>query len=204
MSLSLDALAIPSLQPMTLELPAGECLSLAGASGCGKTRLLRAIADLDPHQGVCRLCGQSAQDMEPTQWRRRVALVPAETAWWGGRVRDYLSGYPLDSGLRPLLTLDDLGLPVDCLDWEVAHLSSGERQRLGLLRGLRWHPEVLLLDEPTANLDQANGLRLERLVKRYQDERSAVVIWVTHQVAQQQRVAGRHAEICDGRLVVWS
>ena len=88
------------------------------------------------------------------------------------------------------------------MDWSVARLSSGERQRLALLRVLANRPPVLLLDEPTANLDEATTARVEALLKDYRTLHGAGVLWVSHDPQQLRRVADRHLRIADGRLQI--
>ncbi|MEJ2677085.1 MAG: ATP-binding cassette domain-containing protein, partial [Acidihalobacter sp.] len=90
-------------------------------------------------------------------------------------------------------------LPAEALDWEVARCSSGERQRLALLRSLALAPRVLLLDEPTANLDADSRGRVETLVDKFRGEGGAV-LWVTHDPEQALRVAGRRLELAKGGL----
>lgn len=182
------------LQPLDLDLEPGQCLALSGPSGSGKSLLLRAIADLDPHDGELGLDGTDHLAMSGPEWRRRVALLPAESHWWGERVGEHFS--TPDPAL-----LAQLGFGEECLEWEVRRLSSGERQRLGLARMLANRPEVLLLDEPTANLDAANTERLEACVAAYRRERPAAVLWVSHDPAQRRRVASRGLLIGNGQLV---
>ncbi len=181
------------LHPASLDLGWGECVALFGPSGAGKTRLLRSIADLDPHQGEIRLDQQSQQGFEPAAWRTTVGYLPAESAWWFEQVRPHFSGDP-----APFL--ESLELPASALDWDLERASSGERQRLALARLLDHGPRVLLLDEPTANLDQENTARVERLIADYRAHRQTAVIWVSHDPAQRRRVADRSYRIEQGAL----
>ena len=192
--LSLRDFSTPLLDPFDLELAPGECLTLSGPSGSGKSRLLRAIADLDPHLGEARCNGIRQQDVSGPAWRRRVALLPAESAWWSERVGDHFER--LDSA-----TLALLKLPPETADWQVSRLSSGERQRLALLRVLCVAPEVLLLDEPTANLDQSNIERVESLIARWRQDHGTAVLWVSHDASQRQRVSDRSLRIDQRKLV---
>ncbi|MGD8591090.1 MAG: ABC transporter ATP-binding protein [Chromatiales bacterium] len=186
--LSLKRFGNELLEPFELEVAAGDCITLSGPSGSGKSRLLRAIADLDPHTGEAFIDRQSQREMSGPQWRKRVGLLPAECFWWGERVAEHFPA--LDAKL-----FRALGFGPEVSDWESARLSSGERQRLGLARLLANRPEVLLLDEPTANLDRENGLRVEELIRAWQRERDCAVIWVSHDREQQLRVANRHCTI---------
>ena len=192
--LRLRQFSTPLLDPFDLDLAAGECVTLSGPSGSGKSRLLRAIADLDPHQGEAWCDGTARQSLSGPAWRRRVALLPAESAWWSERVGDHFNR--IDTGL-----LERLKLPPGAVDWEVTRLSSGERQRLALLRVLSIEPEVLLLDEPTANLDQTNIERVETLIAEWRLEQRTAVLWVSHDAAQRERVSERSLHIEQRRLV---
>lgn len=186
------------LGPLDLSVQAGELVQVAGASGSGKSLLLRALADLDPGVGSVSLAGELRDVMAPVEWRRRVAYVPAETAWWGERVDEHLPAGWLQEQAGHWL--DQVGLPAESLDWEVERLSSGERQRLGLVRALLNGPRVLLLDEPTANLDLENTRRIERAVRRYLAEEEAGALWVSHDTLQRQRLGGRILSLREGRM----
>ncbi|UYG06338.1 ATP-binding cassette domain-containing protein [Halomonas sp. M4R1S46] len=192
--LCLDELTVGDLQPVSLCVAPGEVLCLAGPSGVGKSRLLRAIADLEPHGGAVTLGELAQADLPGHAWRRRVMLVPAESQWWAERVGDHFPAAD-DRGLSAL------GLTPAVLDWPVGRLSSGEKQRLALLRALTRGPSVLLLDEPTANLDDATTRRVEAwLMARIRDG-GWPVIWVAHDPAQIARVATRRGCLAGGRLV---
>jgi ABC-type iron transport system FetAB ATPase subunit len=178
---------------VSLSLAPGDCLCITGESGSGKSQLLRAIADLDPHGGGLWLDGLAIDRLAPEQWRRQAGLLPPESSWWLPRARDhFVDGMPVP--------LAQLGLTEDVLDQPVSRLSSGERQRLALLRLLANGPRVLLLDEPTANLDADNTRRVEAVIDDYIKTRNAAVIWVSHDRTQVARVANRHMELSDGRL----
>lgn len=183
-TLTLHGLKSPYFAAINLQLAEGECLTISGISGSGKTRMLRAVADLDPHEGEVRLDGKPQQAYPVVQWRRRVAYFPTESHWWGPLVGEHFS--VVDPAI-----LERLGFDESCLEWELAHLSSGERQRLALVRLLSGTPEILLLDEPTANLDQENGAKVEKLLLDYRTENDASLLWVTHNPEQKRRVGDR-------------
>jgi ABC-type iron transport system FetAB ATPase subunit len=179
--------------PCELVLAAGECVCLSGPSGAGKTLLLRAIADLDPHDGEVKLNGESCATLRAPQWRRRVGLLPAESAWWHDTVGPHFR--EPDSAL-----LQKLGFSSEALAWEVRRLSTGERQRLALARLLANEPQVLLLDEPTASLDPANVGKVEQVIDEYRREHGAAVLWVSHDPQQIARVSDRQLRLQDGRV----
>ena len=173
------------LQVLSLEVESGECIGISGPSGMGKSLFLRAIADLDPHQGRIWLDEQEQSTVPATEWRSRVGLLVAESAWWAETVDEHFTS--IDS-----TELQKLALNRECLDWSVERLSSGEKQRLALLRLLAMHPEALLLDEPTANLDADSVKKVESLIGDYRQKNKASVIWVSHDLEQIKRVTSRH------------
>jgi ABC-type iron transport system FetAB ATPase subunit len=191
--LTLKGFRCRGLGPIRLEVAAGECLALSGPSGSGKSLLLRAIADLDPHEGGLYLDGTSYRELSGPEWRRRLGLLPAESHWWEDRVGAHFA--QPDAHLLELL-----GFGPECLDWQVSRLSSGERQRLGLARLLAQSPRVLLLDEPTANLDAPNARRVETCVDDYRRSHQAAVLWVSHDPEQRRRMASRELRLEQGRV----
>lgn len=171
----------------------GECVSLSGTSGAGKSLLLRAIADLDAHQGQIFLDEQECNTFTGSNWRCQVGLLPAESHWWRERAGDHF--VRADAEL-----LKRLNFSKDVLDWQITRLSSGERQRLALVRLLSQRPRVLLLDEPTASLDADNARCLEEVVAAYRSQHQAPVLWVSHDPFQAIRVASRGFSLVNGQL----
>ncbi len=218
-ALRLEAVRPRVLAPVNLTLEAGELVFICGPSGSGKSLLLRAVADLDPHAGEVWLGTEARSTMSPARWRQRVGLLPAEAFWWADAVGEHFPaatperGAPVrraptpgekfpplaaGSGLDGLLAA--LGFAPDVLDWSVARLSTGERQRLALARLLAQQPEALLLDEATANLDPSNRERVELVVETYRVAAAAAILWVSHDPEQRERLGGRQFGIRDGRL----
>lgn len=191
--LQINNLVSPLFGRITLSLAAGECVALSGPSGAGKSRLLRAIADLDRCDGELILNGISRHEISGPEWRRSVGLLAPESAWWHDRIAPHFH----DSATA---WLDQLGLASEIMSWPVSRLSSGERQRLALARLLCNQPTVLLLDEPTANLDPENTTRLEKLVGEYCHSNGAAVLWVSHDLQQIARVAMRHLHLESSQL----
>jgi ABC-type multidrug transport system ATPase subunit len=180
--------------PIDLAMQAGTCVSLSGRSGAGKSVLLRMIADLDPHEGDALLDGRACSRMPAPVWRRQVAYVPAESGWWETRV-----GAHFEDAAGLAARLPAVGIASEAADWPVQRLSTGERQRLALLRALTARTRVLLLDEPTSGLDADSAARVEMLL-RGELARGVAILMVTHDPAQAARMASRHLELRDGRL----
>jgi ABC-type iron transport system FetAB ATPase subunit len=191
--LRIKGLSNHGVGPVDLAVGAGECVCLSGPSGAGKTVLLRAIADLEPHAGDVTLEGRSAAEFAPPEWRRQVGLLPAESQWWRDRIGEHFDNPGREA-------LEALGFGPEVMGWEVARCSTGERQRLALLRLLVQRPRVLLLDEPTAALDPEGVGRVERFIDRYRREQGAAILWVSHNREQIQRVADRHYRMEAGHL----
>lgn len=189
---TLQDISVNGLSPISLTISAGECIAISGPSGSGKSLLLRALADLIPHAGEAFYKEQACSSVPPTEWRTQVGMLPAESSWWEEQVGDHFA-QRCDEKLKAL------GFSTEVYHWAVNRCSTGERQRLALLRLLCLQPDVLLLDEPTASLDQDNVVAVESLIKEYLQQ-SGIVIWVSHDQNQIQRVATRHYKIVGKEL----
>jgi ABC-type multidrug transport system ATPase subunit len=191
--LRLRNVAIGDLSAIDLTVGPGEIVCLSGPSGAGKSRLLRAIADLEPHGGDVAL-GSTAQAAVPAhEWRRAVMLVPADSQWWLDRAGEHFE-QPMPEAIEAV------GLDPAAADWPVSRLSTGEKQRLALVRALSCGPAALLLDEPTANLDEDTTLRVERWLTGLIAEHRLPTLWIAHSLEQIRRVADRHMAITGGTL----
>ncbi|ASC67873.1 ATP-binding protein [Achromobacter denitrificans] len=192
--LRLRGLYSPRLSPVSLDLATGECAAVMGPSGAGKSLLLRQVADLDPGSGEVELNGLARSAMKGFEWRRQVMYCQAEAGWWEDRVAPHFA-----DRAKAAAVMARLGLAEDKLDALVNELSTGERQRLGLVRALALAPRVLLLDEPTAALDQAATGQVEEELRRYLDT-GAAILMVTHSEEQARRLARRAWRMEQGRL----
>ncbi|NMQ20792.1 ATP-binding cassette domain-containing protein [Candidatus Competibacter phosphatis] len=196
--LRLDGLSTALLREVDLTLVAGERLFLSGASGSGKSLLLRAVADLDPHRGEVWLDELPRSRLTPPEWRRRVGLLPAESHWWAETVGEHWRAPTAGSPIEALLVA--LGFDVDVSNWAITRLSTGERQRLALARLLLNQPQALLLDEATANLDSVNRERVETMLEDYRAAHATAMLWVSHDPEQRVRLGGRRLVIRENRL----
>jgi phosphate-transporting ATPase len=182
------------LNAATFSLSAGECVAVRGPSGAGKTLLLRAIADLDPSEGLVCLEDRDRSTFAGPEWRRLVGYVPAEPGWWADTVGEHFTQWT-----AALALVSDLGFPKEAKAWPIARLSTGERLRLALIRALTVGPKVLLLDEPTAALDPASVEAVERLIAA-ELHAGRAVLWVTHDADQAKRVAHRFLVVNGGHV----
>ncbi len=174
-------------------------MGLEGASGAGKSLLLRAVADLDPRTGTLSLGGINADSIAAPLWRKMVGLLPAESGWWLDLVGDHFQDF--DSIGDEMLAL--LGFDRTVKEWQVNRLSTGERQRMAILRLLHNKPVCLLLDEPTASLDQQTVTKVETLLRNYGRDNQAPMIWVSHDPGQLDRVCHRRMTMeKGGQLIV--
>ena len=187
-----------------LEVARGETLAVIGPSGSGKSTLLRLLQFLEsPPEGRIIFDGLPVNGRVPLATRRRVSTVFQRPIVLTRSVEANVA-YGIElRGRRP--DEGEVGGLLEALD--LAHLartpavslSGGEVQRLAVARALATRPDVLLLDEPTANLDPRNVRLVETLI---QERRAAgiTIVLATHQIFQARRLADRIALLLDGRI----
>jgi tungstate transport system ATP-binding protein len=193
------------LQIERLDVLSGETFCLIGPSGAGKSTLLRLLQFLErPTAGSVTFNGVPARPDLPLEIRRQVTTLFQRPIVLERSVRANVS-----YGLRVRGLEDDRGeidrllaaLGLEHLAATPARrLSGGEVQRVALARALAFEPRVLLLDEPTANLDPANVRLAENLINERR-ARGATIVLATHQVFQARRLADRMALLLDGGIV---
>lgn len=161
--------------PVTLEVNEGQSIVVRGASGSGKTRFMRAIADLDEASGEIYLNGQDRKDLSAYEWRKRVRFVSADSNWWFETVEEHFEPeFELENNMRKL------SLKPELMNWNVSKLSTGERQRLAFLRAIADEPQVLLLDEPTSALDENSTEKLEQMIENIKSNGTIIFIASHH------------------------
>ncbi|MCL6430656.1 MAG: phosphate ABC transporter ATP-binding protein [Anaerolineae bacterium] len=191
----------------SLDVYPGEILGVVGPSGAGKSTLLRLLGFLEtPTSGAMAFRGQRVNGGAPSlAVRRQVTMVfqrpvllsdsvYANVAY-GLRVRGVT-----DARERVEKVLDLLGM-LPLRKEAASTLSGGEAQRVALARALVVEPEVLLLDEPTANLDPAHVAIIENVIRQARERTGMTIVLVTHNVFQARRLADRVALLVSGRLV---
>ena len=192
--LRVDHLQVRGLPPISFEVADGQAVAVQGPSGSGKSLLLRAIADLDPAAGQIFINGAERMEMTAPEWRSQIRYVAAESGWWGETPRAH---FPINE--RSNRWLAALGLSDAHLDRSIARLSTGERQRLSLIRAISDNPAILLLDEPTSALDKDSTALVEELI-RFQVLSGMSVIIVTHDGGQAKNLASRQFELSSNGL----
>ncbi len=189
-----------------MRIQSGEILALVGPSGAGKSTLLRLLNFLEsPTAGKITFDGTAVNGNLPLATRRRVTTVFQKPALLKRSVAANI-GYGLSlRGEKISLELLDhwltrLGLQ-ELRNQKASKLSAGEAQRVALARALVIRPDVLLLDEPTANLDPYNVDLIENIVREENQKNGTTVVLVTHNVFQAKRLAQRTALLMGGNLV---
>jgi putative ABC transport system ATP-binding protein len=183
--------------PFDLTVEAGECVAMTGPSGAGKSLFLRMIADLDPSQGEVFLDATERRSLPAPAWRRRVVYSAAEPGWWSESIQDHFHSGAMEFART---MAPRLGLAPGLLDGPVVRLSTGERQRLALIRALALASPVLLLDEPTGALDEESTQRVEAVLHEHLAA-GVTIAMVTHSPAQATRLGHRHLRMTDRQLV---
>jgi tungstate transport system ATP-binding protein len=191
-----------------LEVGRGEILAVVGPSGSGKSTLLRLLNFLEePSAGRITILGRDVTQVRgvPLAVRRQVTTVFQHSILLNRSVRDNVAfGLGLrgqrDSSREVEEALEMVGLG-HLQKRRARTLSGGEAQRVALARALVLKPEVLLLDEPTANLDPANVGLIEEVVRTQNRERGTTIVLVTHNVFQARRMADRVALLLGGELI---
>jgi len=192
-----------------LDVQPGEILALVGPSGAGKSTLLRLLALLErPSAGrvQMQLNGRAVSETTATMdERRRVTMVFQRPVLLSRSVRANVAYSLRIRGQRDTRGAVERVLARVSLthlaDAPAHTLSGGELQRVALARALVVEPRVLLLDEPTANLDPANVRLIEGLIREQHAQYGTTIVLVTHNVFQAQRLATRVALILEGELI---
>ena len=196
-----------ALRDVSFRIEGGDLLSVVGPSGSGKTTLLRIIDGLEKaDSGEVFLKGKKISDA-PFLHRKIIGMVFQNPVLFNTTVfnnvayslrfrreKDETIRKKVDEMLR-LLRLYDLR------DRRALTLSGGEAQRVALARALVYDPDLLLLDEPTANLDPYNVSIIEETLQKSNRERGTTVIMVTHNIFQAKRLARNVAFMLEGELV---
>lgn len=199
---------VRALDGITFDVEGGEWIAIMGPSGSGKTTLINILGGLDsPTAGRAMVAGVDVGRLDESGLARFRAekigfvfqqfhLVPYLTALENVMLAQYFHSTTDESEAREALERVGLG---DRLTHLPSQLSGGEQQRVAVARALINHPKLLLADEPTGNLDEANEQSVIRLLRELHSE-GRTILMVTHSVPIGQ-LADRRIELAHGRLV---
>jgi phospholipid/cholesterol/gamma-HCH transport system ATP-binding protein len=201
----------PVLEDVSLDVQEGETVAVIGASGVGKSVLLKTVVGLlTPDEGWVEVDGEVVTDLSREDLydlRRRVGYVFQFAALFDSMtVYDNLTmglrrmGMPRDEQaerVRESLRLVEMEGYDDQLPGQ---LSGGQRKRVGLARAIATEPKYLLYDEPTTGLDPVTTAVIDRLILRMDEELGVTSVVVTHDMTSAYRVADRIAMLHDGRI----
>lgn len=199
---------ITALENINLEVQKGEILTIIGPNGSGKTTMLRIIAGIEePTSGKVYFDGQLITEDSFFDVRQRCTLVFQNVVLFSTTVKKNVAyGLELrgqrreevDRRVKEALEIVKLS---GYEDRSAKELSGGEQQRVSLARALALNADVLLLDEPTANLDPKNASIIEETISRVNRERETTVVMATHNMFQAEILTHRAALLIAGRTV---
>jgi len=195
-----------ALRNLDLKVKRGEVFGVMGASGAGKTTLLRVMAAIEQQSsGDMYYDGRVVDERRRDYVRIKTTMVFQRTILFNTSVYKNIAyglrlrGHPrgeINRQVRAILKM----IGMDAYENKMAKkLSGGEQQRISLARALVLEPELLLLDEPTANLDPSNAANVEEAIKKIRG--NTTVVFATHNLFQAKRLSDRLAFISDGILV---
>jgi len=204
---TIDGLEI--LNDISFTILPNDFVVLLGPSGSGKSTLLRMLNCLNsPTSGSICFNDKSLTDFDITQLRQKVGMVFQSPTMINGTVIENLTMTQKwtkeDNGLADdelIEILEHVGLNFAFLDQDARSLSGGEQQRIALARILLNKPEVLLLDEPTANLDPQLAIKILKLVYQLYQDLKLTVILVSHDHQTIKQFAKRVAYLIDGEII---
>lgn len=200
-----------ALQDVSLAVRHGECLGLLGPNGAGKTTLLKCLSTLlVPDSGRITINGWDVVK-DPQKAKLSITMI-GSGQWvafdWGLTVEENLQFFANLYGLPPRVTRERINAALETvglthrLDSTPRHLSAGERQRMVLAKGFMLRTPVVLMDEPTANLDPIGTMEILKYVREeYVGTRDRTCIFSTHRTEEAEDLCDRVAILSRGRIV---
>ena len=200
---------IRAVDDISLEVNIGEIYGILGANGSGKSTLIRLISTLlTPDAGSIHVFGDDVvtESLKVRQIMNRVSveasffkrLSSAENLIYAAR----LYGIPADEAERKSKQiLERLGFDPDRMNEEMEHLSRGMQQKVAIARALLTTPMLLLLDEPTTGLDPKSKRDVQAFIEEIRQERNAVIVLTTHDMAEAERLCDKIAIIDKGQFI---
>jgi putative ABC transport system ATP-binding protein len=193
------------LKNISVSIEQGDFISIVGPSGSGKSTFLRLCSHLiSPSIGYIAFKGKNAYEYDPTDLRKRITYCFQTPYLFGDTVMENIN-FPFSIRNIKLdqKRVNDLfsifHMAPDYLNKDVKNLSGGEKQRIALIRGLLFKPEILLLDEITSALDVDNTQIVENVIAALNNE-GITVLWVTHNLEQSRKHANKVLTIENGEI----
>jgi D-methionine transport system ATP-binding protein len=196
------------LTDISFSLAVSESITLTGITGAGKSTLLRLLNRLsEPTSGQIFLNGAEYRSITPTTLRQQIMLVSQEPKLLGMKVREALA-YPLqlqsvsaeEIKQRILTVTEQFEIPNDWFDRTELQLSAGQKQIVSIARGVITRPQILLLDEPIANLDFTTAERVLTVINEICRSQQIGMIVVNHQLELAAQFSRRLLYLQDGKL----
>jgi tungstate transport system ATP-binding protein len=196
------------LHNIDLKIYRGEIFAFMGPSGVGKTTMLRLLNLLEmPTTGKLIFNGNEKAILQKNYIMRRMSMLFQRPAVFSTSVFNNVA-YGLairgvDKKTKEKKVIDALALVglEGCEKQKALTLSGGEAQRMAFARAIVFKPDVLLLDEPTANLDPANVAKIEDIIKKIRRELGTTIIMASHNIYQVRRLADRVGILLNGELI---
>ena len=209
---TLGKVVVPALRGVTLEVGAGEFLSIAGPSGSGKTTLLNLIGCVDtPTSGTVEVAGKDTRELSeraahrPAPPHHRVHLPELQPRVGAERVPEHRAAAAAAAPARPgraqaaCSSCSSASASREYAKHRPSELSGGQRQRVAIARALVTRPQLVLADEPTANLDSVTGQNILDLMKELNRTEGTTFIFSTHD-QKVMAYASAIVRLADGKL----
>ena len=184
------------LSGLSIKLKRGDCLAITGPSGAGKTTLMRLLMrQVIPSEGEICVNGKNYIDIDPAAYIARIAILPQDVYVFDATLHENISfgkEYP-EKRIRDAAKLSSIDH--FSMDENALGLSGGERQRIGLARALACSYDVLILDEPTSNLDDEAECAIIQNLRHVQQTTNCIMIVVTHSANILEKLCSQQLEL---------
>lgn len=194
------------IKGINLTVEKGDCISIVGQSGSGKSTFLKMLSDLiSPTGGSIYYNGKDYKEINPIELRRKISYCIQIPYLFGESVYENLA-FPFEIRNTSvdedeiLKLLELLKLDKSYLNKKVDALSGGEKQRIALIRNLLSKPDILLLDEVTSGLDKENTKIVQSLIKKINEE-GMTILWITHDMDQSKSIFNKRVHIDEGKII---
>ena len=206
--------AYRALDDVSLQIEAGEFVTILGSSGCGKTTLIKMVNRLyEPDSGEIDLFGNNISEQNPVALRRKIGYVIQQVGLFPHMtVSANIATIPkilkwnkekIDREIDRMLTLVQLD-PNEFKDRYPAQLSGGQQQRIGLARALICDPRIMLLDEPFGAIDAINREILQKELKAIHEQSGKTYLFVTHDIREALKLGTKVIVMHEGRILQYA